>query len=74
MMPTDTQMLRARFPQLPADASRPLDLFDAARVAVQAHARAGELWAKEHRAESGMLAVELAELIPLVLEELRSAH
>lgn len=72
MMPTDQQMLRARFPQLPTDPARPLDLFDAARVAVQAHARAGELWAERAGAESGLLATELADLLPAALEQLRA--
>ncbi len=71
MMQTDQQMLRARFPQLPPDASHPLDLFDAARIGVQAHARAGELWAARSGAESGLLATELADLVPMALEEMR---
>lgn len=71
MMPTDQQMLRAKFPQMPVDQARPLDLFDAARVAVQAHARAGELWAQRAGAESGLLATDLAGLLPVALQELR---
>jgi NAD(P)H-hydrate epimerase len=71
MMPTDQQMLRAKFPQLPRDASRPLDLYDSARIAVEAHARAGELWAEGTLAESGLLASELAGLIPAAMQELR---
>ena len=72
MMPTDQQLLKAKFPQLPSNPSRPLDLFDAARVSVQAHAKAGEHWAKHAATESGMLATDLAGLIPAALEELRS--
>ena len=45
-----------------------LSLFDAARVGVQAHAVAGELWARRHASQAGLLASELAELIPETLE------
>lgn len=44
-----------------------LDLFDAARAAVLAHGLAGEAWAKSHGAEAGLLASELADLLPGVL-------
>jgi len=71
MAAPEQQLLRAKFPQLPIDPSRPLDLFDSARVAVQAHARAGEHWTARAGAESGLLATELADLIPMALEELR---
>ncbi len=71
MMPTDQQLLRTKFPGLPADPAKPLDLFDAARVAVQAHGRAGEIWADQNSAESGLLALELTALVPRALEELR---
>ncbi len=48
-----------------------LSLFDAARLAVEAHARAGEAWAREHHASGGMLAMELAGMLPGVMEEMR---
>lgn len=48
-----------------------LSLFDLACIAVEAHAVAGETWAQCHHASGGMLASELAELIPRTLEELR---
>jgi len=48
-----------------------LDLFDAARAGVLAHAIAGEQWAARAGASAGMLAAELAELIPASLETLR---
>lgn len=64
--------LRARVPRMPGDPAHPLDLFDAARVAVWAHARAGELWAARTGAESGLLATEIADLVPNALEELRA--
>lgn len=51
--------------------ARPLDLYDAARLAVLAHAIAGENWAASHHAQAGLLAGELAELLPAALESLR---
>lgn len=48
-----------------------LDLFDCARLGVQAHALAGEAWAARH-GESGLLASELADLIPEAMESLRA--
>jgi NAD(P)H-hydrate repair Nnr-like enzyme with NAD(P)H-hydrate dehydratase domain len=71
MMPSDQLLLRAKLPKMPTDPGRPLDLFDAARIGVQAHARAGERWAEQSGAEAGLLATELADLIPAALEEIR---
>lgn len=51
--------------------TRPLDLYDAARVAVHAHGLAGERWASAHHATAGLLVAELAEMIPEILERLR---
>ncbi len=51
-----------------------LSLFDAARIGVEAHARAGEAWARAHGAEAGLVARELADLMPGVLEELREGQ
>ena len=48
----------------------PLDL---ARIGVEAHARAGEAWAAGHGAQAGLLAEELADLLPGVLEGLRGS-
>lgn len=45
--------------------------FDAARAGVEAHARAGEAWARERRASGGMLSRELADLVPGEIERLR---
>jgi NAD(P)H-hydrate epimerase len=50
-----------------------LDLFDAARAGVLAHAIAGERWAQLHTASAGLLASELAGLIPACVESLRGA-
>jgi NAD(P)H-hydrate epimerase len=48
-----------------------MSLFDAASAAVQAHAIAGERWAEHHGAEAGLLAVELAEGLPAVIDAMR---
>lgn len=65
-----TESLLARGMQSPA--SKPeLSLFDLARLGVQAHAIAGETWAKSHHAEAGLVPTELATLIPEALESLR---
>lgn len=50
-----------------------LSLFDAACLAVEAHARAGEEWAKTHHASGGMVPQELAELLPGVMERMRGS-
>lgn len=57
--------------ELPTPPNKPLDLFDAARLGVQAHAMAGESWARSN-ADAGMLASELADLIPGALDGLRA--
>ncbi len=49
-----------------------LDVFDAARLAVQIHAVAGERWAAEH-GESGLVATELADEVPAVMQGMREA-
>ncbi|MCC5787472.1 MAG: NAD(P)H-hydrate dehydratase [Phycisphaerales bacterium] len=67
-MPGLPEHIRAK---MPADPSRPLDLFDVARLGVQAHAVAGELWAERSGVESGLLARELADLLPEALGGLR---
>ncbi len=67
----DRSMMRALSPQMPRDPARPLDLYDAVRIAVQAHGRAGELWAARRGAAAGLMAMELAELVPLAMQELR---
>jgi ADP-dependent NAD(P)H-hydrate dehydratase len=70
--PTPQQaFIRAKVPAAPPIPGKPMDLFDAARVGVQAHALAGEQWAKE-RGEAGLLAVDLADLLPAALESLRA--
>ncbi len=44
-----------------------LDLFDCARIAVVAHAHAARLWREKHKAPAGLLAMELADLLPEAL-------
>jgi hydroxyethylthiazole kinase-like uncharacterized protein yjeF len=49
-----------------------MPLFDLARAAVYAHAAAGERWAQSREASAGLLAQELADELPAVLESLRA--
>lgn len=55
-----------------AGAPGPLPLLDCTKAAVLAHALAAETWAAAHRASGGMLAAELAAIIPECLETLRA--
>lgn len=48
-----------------------ISLYDSSRIAVHAHALAGERWAASRGADAGMLACELADELPAVLAELR---
>lgn len=48
-----------------------MDLFDAARAGVLVHALAGERWASTRGASAGLLAAELAGLLPVVAESIR---
>lgn len=50
-----------------------LSLYDTARIAVKAHAIAGERWAQERQAHAGLLAFELADCLPSVLARLTAA-
>lgn len=61
--------VRARFPRPPG---RPLDLFDAVRLAVHAHGLAADRWVAARSASAGLLAGELADALPATLETLRS--
>lgn len=51
--------------------ARPLDLYDATRIAVNAHGLAGERWVTQHHASSGLIASELADMLPEILTTLR---
>ncbi len=48
----------------------PLSLYDVARIGVLSHALAGENWARAH-GEAGLIATELAALLPGVIDSLR---
>ncbi|MFN7020938.1 MAG: NAD(P)H-hydrate dehydratase [Phycisphaerales bacterium] len=72
-VPTPQRMLfKSKVPNLPMDPARPLEPFDAARIGVLAHGLAAQRWAHERRADAGMLAGELADLLPSVLQRFRS--
>ncbi|MEN0020703.1 MAG: NAD(P)H-hydrate dehydratase [Planctomycetota bacterium] len=58
--------------KMPKDEHRPLTIYDAARVAVEAHALTGERWATVHEASGGLLAEELADELPTVLDRMRT--
>ncbi len=59
---------------LAGDALRTLSLYDAARVGVEIHARAGEAWRTRHGgATGGLLARELCDEIPAIVEAMRSS-
>jgi NAD(P)H-hydrate epimerase len=53
-------------PELAAKIDTGVSLYDLTRIGVEAHARAGEAWATAH-GEAGLLAAELADLVPGVL-------
>lgn len=61
--------LAAQFVSLGARRSptKPLDLYEATRIAVHTHGLAAELWSQRHRAGAGLLAMELAGLLPEIL-------
>ncbi|MFI4892270.1 MAG: NAD(P)H-hydrate dehydratase [Phycisphaerales bacterium JB058] len=48
-------------------AERGMSLYDLSRIAVQAHALGGEVWAQRKQAHAGLLASELADELPGVL-------
>ncbi|HCT46402.1 MAG TPA: NAD(P)H-hydrate dehydratase [Phycisphaerales bacterium] len=48
-----------------------IDLLHAAALGVQAHALAGQSWAKSHHDEGGLIASELGDLFPEVMHTLR---
>jgi NAD(P)H-hydrate repair Nnr-like enzyme with NAD(P)H-hydrate dehydratase domain len=52
--------------ELPKPKDKPLDLYDAARLAVEIHALAGERWAEQTESTTGLKADELADLIPVI--------
>lgn len=57
----------------PASRARPAPaFFDVVRLAVHAHGRAGTRWRETRHASAGLLAHELADLLPEVLEPFRA--
>lgn len=65
-------LMKTKVPRMPMPPDKPLDLFNAACIGVYAHGRAGELWAEQHKASAGLIAIELVEQIPHAIEELRA--
>lgn len=53
-------------------ATKPLDLFDATRLGVYIHGLCGKRWAETRGATGGMLASELANELPSVIEMMRA--
>lgn len=49
-----------------------LSLYDIARIAVRAHGIAARSWTESHHASAGLLAQELADLLPRALETMRA--
>jgi NAD(P)H-hydrate epimerase len=49
-----------------------VDLLHAAAIGVQAHAIAGEHWSQEHNGDGGLIASELADLLPGVIVGMRT--
>ena len=47
--------------------------FMACAIGVQAHAIAGEQWAKTHQATGGLIASELTDELPNIIESMRTA-
>jgi ADP-dependent NAD(P)H-hydrate dehydratase len=56
-------------PGAPQAKGAKLSMMDAVRIGVHAHACAGELWALQMKAHAGLLAEELADLLPSVLAQ-----
>lgn len=54
------------------NAEAPLSMLEIAILGVEAHARAGERWARDRGARAGLLAEELADTLPSVLEVMRA--
>jgi len=48
-----------------------IDLLQAAAIGVQAHALAGERWADENQSDGGLIASDLADLLPGVVDSMR---
>lgn len=55
-------------------AGEAMSLFDLARIAVRIHGLAGERWRETHKASGGMLAMDLAAIVPGVVAQSRVAQ
>jgi NAD(P)H-hydrate epimerase len=55
----------------PSSGASVASIMDIVRLGVEAHALAGERWASTRAASAGLLAMELADTLPAVLEEFR---
>lgn len=60
-------LARARLTGQPVAPAATLSLLTLTKLAVWAHARAGEVWAHTHGAQAGLLATDLTDLLPGVL-------
>ncbi|TVQ33105.1 MAG: NAD(P)H-hydrate dehydratase [Phycisphaeraceae bacterium] len=58
---------------IPSERRGGLSLFDCARIAVRAHARAADAWTARTGASSGLLAMDLVDELPGALQSLRTA-
>jgi len=55
----------------PRPGGKPLDVFQAVCLAVEAHALAAEVWTERHHARAGLTAMELARSVPEAMERMR---
>lgn len=67
-----TGLLTSLLAQHTAAGGSPTGIYQIARVAVEAHARAGEAWAQRAQASAGLLALELCDMLPAILEPMRA--
>ncbi|MCC6428478.1 MAG: NAD(P)H-hydrate dehydratase [Phycisphaerales bacterium] len=71
MLAAIPEKFRAALAASKAKTAPTLDLFDCARLGVQIHGMAGEMWARSH-GQAGLLSEELADLVPETMDQLRS--
>lgn len=67
-MPSMPAALAAKMPKPPG---KPLDVYDAARLAVHVHGLAAQRWSESRGSDAGMLATELTAELPAALQQLR---
>jgi len=66
-----SQVVALRASRAPGVTAPGFGLFEAAQIGVEAHARAGERWARSTGRDAGLLPEELADMIPDALVSLR---